>query len=204
MILTWHEQSRSRATISRIWILLESFCKSHIRAMKRFRAKRFAPRATPKAALHLTLTYTRAAAQAAITIWSRQACMNLHTVYKCAAPRLRRSNAWLHNLSKVDGQGGPVVVEVLHARLRYALELGDLLAQPLVLCAKLLDLCRQRLHVEELAIRTHLVVRVLRLELLEAEAQARELLPLFGDLLAADRQLLGLLVDLLTRRASSA
>eukprot|EP00965_Chrysotila_dentata_P047929 1589947-Pleurochrysis_carterae.AAC.1 len=44
--------------------------------------------------------------------------------------------------------------------------------------------------VEELAVRAHLVVRVFRLELLVAKSEARRLLPLTGDLLAAGRELL--------------
>eukprot|EP00965_Chrysotila_dentata_P125848 4159490-Pleurochrysis_carterae.AAC.2 len=40
---------------------------------------------------------------------------------------------------------------------------------------------------KKLAIRAHLVVRVLRLELPAAEAQARQLLPPLGDFLAAKR-----------------
>eukprot|EP00965_Chrysotila_dentata_P240118 6203517-Pleurochrysis_carterae.AAC.2 len=39
-------------------------------------------------------------------------------------------------------------------------------------------------------------------ELLAAKAQARQLLPLLGDLLAAGRELLGLLVDLLLQDAA--
>eukprot|EP00965_Chrysotila_dentata_P007307 236532-Pleurochrysis_carterae.AAC.2 len=67
-------------------------------------------------------------------------------------------------------------MEVLLARLRDALELGDLAAQPLVLRVQLLDLsCHLLSHVEELAVRAHLVVRVLRLGLLAAKSQARQL-----------------------------
>eukprot|EP00965_Chrysotila_dentata_P258110 6213106-Pleurochrysis_carterae.AAC.1 len=82
---------------------------------------------------------------------------------------------------------------LLLTRLRDAVELGDLIAQPLALRVQLLDLCNHRLHVEELAVRAHLVVRILRLELFAANAQSRQLLPLLGDLLAAGRELLGLL-----------
>eukprot|EP00965_Chrysotila_dentata_P150018 4954866-Pleurochrysis_carterae.AAC.3 len=50
---------------------------------------------------------------------------------------------------KVDGEAEAVAVKVLLAWLRDALELGDLVAQPLVLRVQLLDLCCHRLHVEE-------------------------------------------------------
>eukprot|EP00965_Chrysotila_dentata_P079821 2632811-Pleurochrysis_carterae.AAC.2 len=48
-------------------------------------------------------------------------------------------------------------------------ELGDPVAQPLVLRVQFLDLCRHWFHVEELTSRAHVVVRVLGLELLAAE-----------------------------------
>eukprot|EP00965_Chrysotila_dentata_P040916 1356014-Pleurochrysis_carterae.AAC.1 len=66
-----------------------------------------------------------------------------------------------------------VAVKLLLPWLRDALEPGDIVAQPLVDRLQLFDLCRHRLHVKERAIQAHLVVPVLRLELLAAEAQAR-------------------------------
>eukprot|EP00965_Chrysotila_dentata_P045998 1528707-Pleurochrysis_carterae.AAC.1 len=46
--------------------------------------------------------------------------------------------------SEVNGQGEAIVVEVLLARLRDALQLGDLVAQPLILRLQLLDLSSDR------------------------------------------------------------
>eukprot|EP00965_Chrysotila_dentata_P210638 6186009-Pleurochrysis_carterae.AAC.1 len=60
---------------------------------------------------------------------------------------------------EVDGEGEAVTVEVFLALLRDALELGDLVAQPLVLCLQLLHLGGHGLHVEELAVQAHLIVR---------------------------------------------
>eukprot|EP00965_Chrysotila_dentata_P174797 5770636-Pleurochrysis_carterae.AAC.1 len=64
---------------------------------------------------------------------------------------------------------------------------------PLILRLQLLDLGSHRLHGEELAVGAHLIALDFCDVLLAAEAQVRQLLPFLGGLLAAARQLVGLL-----------
>eukprot|EP00965_Chrysotila_dentata_P227490 6196047-Pleurochrysis_carterae.AAC.6 len=83
---------------------------------------------------------------------------------------------------EVDGKGDAVVVENLHlARLRDALELGDLVTQLLNLALELLVLYGHWLHVKELAVKLDLEVFNLASKLLAAKAEVDQLLLFFAS-----------------------